>query len=87
MTDDRIKKLEKIMYFPDLTIEAKAIYAYFCSYEYEARKPEIKDILYDLNISKSRYYKHVNILLENGLIEREYLKEKGVYSGVFYKLK
>ena len=87
MTDERIQKLEKIMYVSDLTIEAKAIYAYLCSYEESDRHPFLNDILYDLNISNYRFYKHSNILIEKGYIERHQSKIDGKYGESFYKLK
>ena len=43
-----------------LTIEAKAIYSYFCSYAGGGSTafPSVSKIVYDLKISKDRYYKH-----------------------------
>ncbi len=87
MTDERLQKLEKIMYVQDITIEAKAIYAYLCSFESFARNPLVSDILYDLNISKNRFHKHINILIEKGYVERKRLKTGNLYSGTMYKLK
>lgn len=88
MTDERLQKLEKIMYVQDITIEAKAIYAYLCSFESFTRNPLVSDILYDLNISKDRFYKHVQILLDKGLLERVRLRDEGgKYSYTMYKLK
>ena len=55
----------------DLTVEAKAIYAYLCSYmgTGDVAFPSVNKICYDLQISKSRYYKHFKLLLENGYLE------------------
>ena len=53
-----------------LTIEAKAIYSYFCSYAGAGITafPTITKLCFDLNISKDRYYKHFNFLKEFGYI-------------------
>ncbi|MCL2841690.1 MAG: helix-turn-helix domain-containing protein [Defluviitaleaceae bacterium] len=54
-----------------LTIEAKAIYSYFCSYAGAGATafPSRDKILYDLGISKDRFYKHFNLLKKYGYIE------------------
>lgn len=56
-----------------LTIEAKAIYAYFCSYAGAGTTafPSRSKILYDLKISEDRYYRHFNILKKCGYIAVE----------------
>lgn len=86
MESDSISKLEKIMYIQDLTIEAKAIYAYLCSFQKDARNPTIQDMMYDLNISKGRLFKHMGFLVEKGLVKKKRLKEKGLYAGILYIL-
>lgn len=54
-----------------LTIEAKAIYSYFCTYAGAGTQafPSRDKILYDLQISENRYYKHFNLLKQYGYIE------------------
>ena len=54
-----------------LTIEAKAIYSYFCSYAGAGTSafPSRDKILYDLQIGKDRFYKHFNLLKQHGYIE------------------
>lgn len=54
----------------NLHIEAKAIYAYFCSYAGAGQNvfPSIATILKHLRISKDRYYKYRKELEENGYI-------------------
>jgi len=53
-----------------LTIEAKAIYAYFCSYAGAGSTafPSRSKILFDLQIGEDRYYKHFKLLKEHGYI-------------------
>lgn len=53
-----------------LSITAKTIYAYFCSYagNTDTAFPTRYTALYHLNISKSTYYAHYNQLLELGYI-------------------
>ncbi|CEN21276.1 hypothetical protein [Paraclostridium sordellii] len=54
-----------------LDIESKAIYMYFSSYcgAAEASFPKLETILYDLKISKTRYYKYFKPLKDLGYIE------------------
>lgn len=54
-----------------LTIQAKAIYGYFCSYAGAGKTafPKRARIMSDLKISKDSYYKHFNLLKEHGYIE------------------
>lgn len=54
----------------DLTIQAKAIYAYFASYSGggESAFPGRDKILADLRMNKDAYYKHFKQLQEHGLI-------------------
>lgn len=62
-----------------LTIQAKAIYAYFCSFAGSGKTafPSRDKILYDLNISKSAYYKHFDILKKYGYIAVEASRKSG----------
>ena len=61
---------KKVMTDPDLTADAKAIYAYFCSYAGagETAFPSRDRILLDLNISPNCYYRHLKSLTQTGLI-------------------
>lgn len=65
----------------NLTIEAKAIYGYIASFagNGEGAFPKVKTMLYHLQISEKRYYKHIQLLIDNGYIEiqkrRRYDKE------------
>ena len=54
-----------------LTIQAKAIYAYFCSFAGSGKTafPSRDKILYDLNIGAKAYYKHLNLLKQYGYIK------------------
>ena len=71
-----------------LTIEAKAIYAYFCSYAGtgDTAFPSVAKILYDLCISKTRYYKHFKCLTDCGYIIVEQIKEKTQFSHNIYTI-
>jgi len=68
-----------------LTAEAKAIYGYFCSYAGAGRTafPSRNKIVSDLGMSKSRYYKHFDLLKRHGYIkvsqERNKQYERNVY--------
>jgi hypothetical protein len=72
-----------------LTIEAKAIYSYFCSYAGAGTIafPSVEKILADLDIGKKRYYKHFNLLKDLGYIEVEQVKsENNKFSHNIYTL-
>ena len=49
---------------------AKAIYAYFCSYAGAGSTafPSVNKIVYDLNMNKDTYYKHLEILKDCGYV-------------------
>lgn len=55
-----------------LTIEAKAIYAYLCSFAggKDEAWPSISRICYDLKISENRLRKHMNLLIQEDYITR-----------------
>lgn len=59
-----------VMLDTELTIQAKAIYAYFCSYAGSGVSvfPSRNKILADLGVGKNCYYKHFNLLTEQGYI-------------------
>ena len=61
---------KKVMTDPDLSADAKAIYAYFCSYAGagESAFPGRDRIVSDLGVNKDSYYKHLKILTDTGLI-------------------
>lgn len=64
-----------------LTIQAKAIYGYFCSYAGAGKTafPKRSKIMSDLKISKDSYYKHFNLLKEYGYIEVSQEKDQSGY--------
>ena len=72
-----------------LTPQAKAIYAYFCSYAGcgSTAFPKVSQIMYDLNISNKTYYKHFDLLTEFGYITVIKIKKEGnKYDNNIYKL-
>ena len=71
-----------------LTIEAKAIYSYFCSYAGGGSTafPSVSKIVYDLKISKDRYYKHFKLLVEYGYITIRQTKDKGKFANNIYRI-
>lgn len=73
------------MFDIDISIQSKAIYAYFVSYTGSGRTifPKRETILSDLKISKNAYYKHLKPLLDNGYIrisKAKGFKNKNVYT-------
>lgn len=77
-----------VMQDRNISIEAKGIYAYFCSFAGKGTTevPGRDEIIADLGISQSRYYKHFDILKEKGLIRVEQMKEKGKFTRNIYTL-
>ena len=71
-----------------LTIEAKAIYSYFCSYAGGGSTafPSVSKIVYDLKISKDRYYKHFKLLVECGYITIRQTKDKVKFANNIYRI-
>ncbi|MGL5437180.1 MAG: helix-turn-helix domain-containing protein [Lachnospiraceae bacterium] len=72
-----------------LTIQAKAIYGYFCSYAGSGKTafPSRKKIIVDLRISKDSFYKHFGILRDYGYIHAQQEKdEHGVFCRNVYTL-
>ena len=72
-----------------LTPQAKAIYAYFCSYAGcgSTAFPKVSQIMYDLNMTSKTYYKHFGLLTEFGyvsVIKRK--KEGNKFDNNIYKL-
>lgn len=59
-----------VMLDPDLTAQAKAIYAYFASFTGAGTTafPSRDRIVYDLNINKETFYRHFKLLTDNGYI-------------------
>lgn len=74
----------------NLSIEAKAIYAYMCSYagSGETAFPSVKRMCYDLNISKDRYYNHLKLLTDQGYIkvQRMYFTATGQRANNTYEI-
>ena len=72
-----------------LSIQAKAIYSYFCSYAGGGSQPfpSIEKILYDLDISEATYYKHILLLKAYGYIVVNQRKNgKGKFLSNIYTL-
>jgi len=71
-----------------LTIEAKAIYSYFCTYAGAGTTafPSRDKILHDLRISEKRYYSHFNLLKKYGYITVEQYIEGGKFKNNVYTL-
>ena len=72
-----------------LTIEAKAIYSYFCSFAGNGTSafPSVRKIIHDLSISKTRYYNHFNLLVKYGYIKvRQNRQELNKFNNNIYTL-
>ncbi len=63
----------------DLTLEAKGIYALFCSYAGSGNTafPGWQRIVRLLGVNKDTYYKHLRLLIEQGYLQVERMKTPG----------
>lgn len=75
-----------VMRDKDLSIEAKAIYAYMSSFagNGESAFPSIKLACIDLNVSENRFRKHRDQLVNKGYITIEHNKKKGKFHNNVY---
>lgn len=82
------KVFKSIMRNPELTVEARGIYAYFCSIAGadDSCYPSLDTVLHDLNITKQRFYKHLNLLIDAGIIEKAQEKTKGRFGKTIYRI-
>lgn len=66
-----------------LTAEAKAIYAYICSYAGGGNTefPSVLKMCADFGISRNTYYRHYHLLLEYGYIKATQLRYPGASEG------
>lgn len=75
-----------VMKDKDLSVEAKAIYAYFCSYAGAGNTafPSVELICSDLNMSENRYRRHRKALLQKGYIKvRQQRAENGFSKNIY----
>ena len=77
-----------VMKDKNLTIEAKAIYSYLCSYAGagESAFPSVDLIVSDLNISENRFFKHRKCLIDKGYISIERNKTSNGWSNNIYTI-
>lgn len=85
-SDNYVMIPKKVLNNPKLTITAKYIYAYFCSYANMKIQPSRKTILKDLGISKSTYYLHLEILKSQGYLIVLQCNNKGKFAGCTYSI-
>lgn len=72
----------------NLPIIAKVIYAYFCSYTGAGNTcfPSKKKICFDLQINPSTYKKYTKVLVENGYLRVEQIRENDKFARNLYTL-
>jgi len=78
-----------VMLDPELTIEAKGIYAYFCSFAGNGNNafPRWQTITSHLQQNKDTYYKHLKMLTEQGYISiKQKRSENALFSHNIYTL-
>lgn len=77
-----------VMQDQDLSISAKAVYSYFCSYTGAGDTcfPTRSKICYDLGIANNSLSKYLKELTTNGYLKVEQIKENGRFSHNVYTL-
>ena len=83
------KVYKSIMRNPELTIEARGIYAYLCSISGADGfcYPALETILHDLNITKQRFYKHLHLLMDAGVVEKSQENIGGRFGKTIYGIR
>lgn len=78
----------QIMRNKNLTVEAKAIYAYLCSFAGSGTEcyPGVDLMAIELCMSKDRLYKHLNILVNAGIIEKSQSRNGNRWGKTVYKI-
>lgn len=80
---------QEVYEMENLTIEAKAIYGMLCSYAGSKAMayPSVDFICNKLKISRTRFYRHMNLLVGAGVVKKEQRKnENQSFSGNVYVL-
>jgi hypothetical protein len=81
---------KKVMQDTNISIEAKAIYAYLCTYMGAGNTafPSVAKMCYDLQIYKDRFYKHFNMLIDEGYIKKNkaHYTKSGKFANNVYTL-
>lgn len=79
---------QEVYLMDNLSIESKAIYGMLCSYAGMGATayPSVDFMCDKLRISKSRFYKHVNLLVGAGVIKRKQIKKENNFSTNVYTL-
>ena len=80
---------QEVYLMDNLTIEAKAIYGMLCSYAGSGATvyPSVEFMCKNLHISNTRFYKHMNLLIGAGIVEKIQSKgENGSFANNVYTL-
>lgn len=79
---------KKVMKNNNLSIEAKAIYSYLCTYAGNKviAFPSVNLICHELNISEKRFYKHRKELIDNKVISTHRERTDKGFSNTIYTL-
>jgi len=73
---------------PTLTPESRLIYACLACYADKKRScyPSIETLIKVSGMSKTRFYKHMDLLVNRGIVEKIKLKNGNLYGRNIYKL-
>ncbi len=80
---------QEVYLMDNLTIEAKAIYGMLCSFAGtgDVAYPSVDFMCDKLHIGRTRFYKHINLLIGAGVVEKKALKgENGLFLSNVYTL-
>ena len=79
---------QEVLRNPDITPRAKGIYAYLAGFAGSGDEcyPSIELMCKELNMSKSRLYKHMDRLVTNGVVEKTQTYNGNIKGKVIYKI-
>lgn len=79
---------KKVMKLNDLSIEAKAIYSYLCTYAGNKTTafPSVSLICHELGIGEKRFYKYKKELMEKNIITTKRVRKNNKFSKTVYTL-
>ena len=73
---------------PTLTPEARLIYTCLSCYADKSREcyPSVETLIRNTGMSKDRFYRHLKLLEQRGIIEKHRIKSVNLCRGIIYKL-
>ena len=79
---------QSIMRNPNIPLQAKGLYGYLSSIAGADGEcyPSINTITQELSITKDTYYKHLQVLIDNKVLSKSTMRDKGKFGSTLYKI-